>query len=440
MMFSDKQLKQLIIPLLVEQILAVTVGLADSVMIAGVGEAAVSGVSLVDTVMVLLINVFSALATGGAVVSGQYLGQKHSADASKAADQLVLFTGALSLVITVLVYGGQNLILDGVFGKIEADVMKNARIYLVIVTASIPFLALYNAGAALFRAMGNSQISMKTSLLMNAINICGNGILIFGLKWGVAGAAIPTLVSRMAAAVVILLLLRKQDQEIHLTKPFRWKFDGPTVKKILHIGVPNGLENSVFQLGKILVLSLVSGFGTASIAANAVSNTIGMFQVLTGMAMGLAMLSVAAQCVGAQAYDQVRYYTKKLLKMTYLFMIGMNLLVVLALPLILKVYNLSPETSAMTEQIILYHAACCVTIWPLSFFLPNTLRAANDVKLTMWVSIGSMWIFRIGFSYVLGKYLGLGVLGIWVAMTIDWLFRGICFFIRYLRGKWQYIK
>lgn len=190
MMFSDKQLKQLIIPLLVEQILAVTVGLADSVMIAGVGEAAVSGVSLVDTVMVLLINVFSALATGGAVVSGQYLGQKHSADASKAADQLVLFTGALSLVITVLVYGGQNLILDGVFGKIEADVMKNARIYLVIVTASIPFLALYNAGAALFRAMGNSQISMKTSLLMNAINICGNGILIFGLKWG-GGQELP---------------------------------------------------------------------------------------------------------------------------------------------------------------------------------------------------------------------------------------------------------
>ena len=170
------------------------------------------------------------------------------------------------------------------------------------------------------------------------------------------------------------------------------------------------------------------------------SNTIGMFQVLTGMGMGLAMLSVAAQCVGAQAYDQVRYYTKKLLKMTYLFMIGMNLLVVLALPLILKAYNLSPETSAMTEQIILYHAACCVTIWPLSFFLPNTLRAANDVKLTMWVSIGSMWIFRIGFSYVLGKYLGLGVFGIWVAMTIDWLFRGICFSIRYLRGKWQYIK
>ncbi|MDO5424040.1 MAG: MATE family efflux transporter [Eubacteriales bacterium] len=440
MMFSNKQLKQLIVPLLVEQLLAVTVGLADSVMIAGVGEAAVSGVSLVDTVMVLLINIFSALATGGAVVAGHYLGQKREEAAGKAADQLVFFTVCLSLVITVLVYGGQNLILDGIFGKIEPDVMANARTYLLIVTASIPFIALYNAGAALFRAMGNSKVSMKTSILMNGINICGNALLIFGLHLGVAGAAIPTLVSRMAAAVMILFLLRKPDQQIHLSKHFVWKFEKHTVKKILHIGVPNGLENSMFQLGKILVLSLVSGFGTASIAANAVSNTIAMFQILPGMALGMAMLSVAAQCVGASAYDQAKYYTKKLLGLTYLCMLFMNVLVVLLLPLIIRAYNLSDVTAEITKQIIWYHAACCVTIWPCSFFLPNTLRAANDVKFTMCISIASMWIFRIGFSYLLGQYLGLGVFGVWVAMTIDWLFRAICFVTRYLRGKWQYIK
>lgn len=439
-MFTDVQLRRLIIPLLIEQVLSVTVGMADSVMIAGVGEAAVSGVSLVDTVMVLLINVFAALSTGGAVVAGQYLGQKRQEQASRAADQLVLTTAFFSLVITILVYLCQNLILHGVFGKIEPDVMENARIYLLIVSASIPFIALYNAGAALFRAMGNSKISMQTALLMNAVNICGNAILIYGLRMGVAGAAIPTLISRMVAAGAILLSLRNPKEEVHISRKPVWKFEGHFVRKILHLGIPNGLENSMFQLGKILVLSLVSGYGTASIAANAVSNTIGNFQILPGMAMGFAVLSVVSQCVGANQYEQVKFYTRKLVRLSYLSIIFMNVLVVALLPLIIRIYNLSEITAQMTRQILLYHAICCVTIWPLSFTLPNTLRAANDVQLTMWVSILSMWIFRIGFSYILGSVLGWGVFGIWVAMTIDWLFRGICFSVRYIRGRWQQMR
>lgn len=438
MMFSNKQLKQLIIPLLIEQLLSVTVGLADSMMIASVSEAAVSAVSLVDTIMVLLINIFAALATGGAVVSGQYIGQGSKEKACKAADQLVLFITALSLVITALVYVCQNLILNGVFGKIEPDVMENAQTYLLIVSASIPFIALYNGGAALFRAMGNSRTPMQTSLLMNVVNIVGNGILIYGFKMGIAGAAIPTLFSRIVAAVVILVLLKNQNQTVHLSRRPVLHFERHTVKKILHIGIPNGLENSMFQVGKILVLSLVAGFGTSSIAANAVSNTIGLFQILPGMAMGMAILTVTAQCVGAGQYDQVKYYTKKLIMIVYASMLVMNVLVVLLLPGIVKIYQLSDETSRLTRQIILYHAACCVTIWPMSFALPNTLRAANDVRFTMWIAIFSMWVFRIAFSYVLGQYLGWGVFGIWVAMTIDWLFRAICFTIRYVRGKWMY--
>lgn len=440
MMFTNKQLKQLIVPLIIEQLLSVTVGMADSVMIASVGESAVSGVSLVDTVMVLLINIFAALATGGAVVAGQYIGQKRAERSCKAAEQLVLFTTVLSIIITAVVYLGQGLILHGVFGQIEADVMGHAETYLVIVTASIPFIALYNSGAALFRAMGNSKVSMKTSLLMNAINITGNAILIFGLKMGVAGAAIPTLISRIVAAVIMILLLARANQEIHLPRPFSIKFDRHMVRKILHIGIPNGLENSMFQLGKILVLSLVAGFGTASIAANAVSNTIAMFQILPGMAIGFAILTVVSQCVGAGDYDQAKHYTKKLMKIVYVAMWGMNVIIFLLLPLIMTVYNLSDVTAQMTTQILTYHAICCCTIWPMSFSLPNTLRASNDVRLTMIISILSMWIFRIAFSYVLGKYLGWGVFGVWVAMTIDWLFRGICFMIRYARGKWQYQK
>lgn len=436
-MFTNKQLRQLIIPLMIEQLLTVTVGMADTLMIASVGEEAVSAVSLVDTVMVLLINIFAALATGGAVVAGQYIGQNRTESACKAAEQLVLFITVFSLAVTALIYAGQNLILQGVFGKIEPEVMRNARIYLLIVSASIPFLALYNGGTAIFRVMGNSKISMKTSLIMNAVNIGGNGIMIYGMRMGVAGAAIPTLVSRILAAGMIIPLLCQEKYPVHLRKAMSFHFERHTVRKILHIGVPNGMENSMFQLGKILVLSLVSTFGTASIAANAVSNTIALFQVLPGMAMGFAVITVVSQCVGAGDYRQAKYYTKKLMAVTYASMILLNLVIFLLLPVIVQVYQLSSETAGITKRIVTYHGACACLIWPLAFTLPNTLRAANDVKITMWISVFSMWIFRIVFSYILGKYLGWGVFGIWVAMTIDWLFRAVCFAVRYLRGKWQ---
>lgn len=438
--FTNKQLVQLIIPLVIEQILAVLVGMADSVMVASVGEAAVSGVSLVDNVMLLLINVFAAVATGGAVVVGHYIGQNRRERANKATDQVVLVNLVMALVITAGVYLCHDWILHTVFGKIDEDVMANAKNYLLIVSASIPFLALYNGGAAVFRAVGNSKISMETSLLMNIVNVIGNAILIYGMKLGVVGAAIPTLISRILAAVIMLVLLRRQDQIVHMSKKFEWRFDRHLVKKILHIGIPNGLENSMFQLGKILVLSLVSTFGTASIAANAVSGTIATFQILPGAAIGFAVLTVVSQCVGAGEYDQVKYYTKKLHKIVYAAMVVSNLSVIFMLPLIMRIYNLSDITAQMTTNILTYHGICAMFIWPLAFTLPNMLRAANDVKYTMYVSIFSMWVFRIAFSYVLGQYLEMGVFGIWVAMTIDWLFRAICFTVRYLRGKWKQQK
>lgn len=439
-MFDNQMLVKLIIPLIIEQFLTVTVGMADSVMIASVGEAAVSGVSLVDTVNILLINVFAAMATGGAVVAGQYLGQKRQKEACKAADQLVLFITFFSIIIMVLMYLCKNWILHGVFGKIDSDVMGYANTYLVIVSLSIPFIALYNGGAALFRTMGNSNISMIITLIMNIINVIGNAILIYRFQMGIAGAAIPTLFSRIVAAVLIIVLLRKQDLLVHLTKPFQFKLNFHFIKKILRIGVPNGLENSMFQLGKILVLSLVAGFGTASIAANAVSNTIANFQILPGMAIGLATITVVSRCVGAGDYEQVRFYTRKLLRITYLSMILINIIIDLGLPLILWIYNLTPETGMITKQLILYHSICCVTIWPFSFTLPNTLRASNDVRFCMVTSIVSMWVWRIAFSFVLAQFLHLGVFGVWVAMTIDWLFRAICFAIRYRGSKWQLKK
>lgn len=439
-MFTRQDLKKLIMPLIIEQILLVAVGMADTIMISSVGEAAVSGVSLVDNINVLLINIFTALATGGAVVAGHSLGEGSKEKASEAAEQLLLFTTAMSILIMAVVLVGHQWILSHVFGRIEADVMADAKIYLMITALSIPFIALYNAGAAIFRAMSDSRTSMIVSLIMNGVNIAGNALLIFGLKMGVAGAAIPTLVSRILAAVIIIALLRNQGLDIHLRRNMSFRFQKAIVRKICYIGIPNGLENSVFQLGKILVLSLVTSFGTTALAANAVANNIAQFQIIPGMAIGYAIVTVTSQCVGARQYDEARRYTKLLLKYIYAGMWLVNIFVVVICPFIVKAYHLTQATGELTEKILIYHAICCMLIWPLAFSLPNTLRAAGDVRITLIISMFSMWVFRIGFSFLLGGTLQWGVFGIWVAMTIDWLFRAILFVARYRSGKWQEIR
>lgn len=436
-LFTNKNLLQLLFPLMIEQLLAVAVGMADSLMVASVGESAVSAVSLVDSISILLINIFAALATGGAVVAGQYIGRGRSDKACKAGEQLLVFVTLISLAVMIIMYFGRGFILNVVFGTIEPDVAAYSNTYMLIVFASIPFIAVYNSGAALFRSMGNSKITMITSLIMNGINVVGNALLVYVFHMGVEGVAIPTLVSRAAAAIIITALLRNQELTIHIERPFRYKYNKDMVKNILQIGIPNGVENSMFQLGKIMLLSVVAGFGTASITANAIGNTVSAFGILPGSAVGLGLVTVVSQCVGAGDYEQVRYYTRKLLMYAYVSMIVLNAGIIFTTPSILDIYHLSEETAAMASQVIIFHSICACFIWPLSFTLPNTLRAANDARYTMIVGVGSMWTFRIGFGFILARYVGLGMFGVWVAMIIDWIIRTFFFMIRYNNHKWE---
>ena len=436
-LFTNKDLIRLLIPLMIEQFLAVAVGMADSIMVASVGESAVSAVSLVDSIIILFINIFAALATGGAVVAGQFIGQKQNDKACKAGEQLLLFVTFISIIVMAVMYLGKGFILSVVFGSIQSDVFAYANTYLLITFASIPFIAVYNSGAALFRAMGNSRITMVTSIVMNIINVFGNALLIYGVGMGVEGVAIPTLVSRAVSAVIIVALLRNEELIVHISKRFNYKFNKDMVKNILKIGVPNGIENSMFQLGKIMLLSVIAGFGTASITANAVANSVSAFQILPGMAVGLGLITVVSQCVGANDYVQVRYYTKKLLKIAHIAVIGMNVIIISSIPLILRAYNLSEETAALASKVFIFYGICSCILWPLSFTLPNTLRASNDVRYTMIVSVSSMWIVRIGFGIVLSKYFSIGMFGVWVAMIIDWIVRSAFFIIRYKGGKWE---
>ena len=435
--FSNQQLSRLILPLIVEQCLAVTVGLADSIMVASVGEAAVSAVSLVDSVNTLLFYGFSALATGGAVVCGQFLGRRDYKKANDSAQQLIVFILLLAAGVTALLYLFKYFILHGLFGNIEEDVMGYANTYFIIVEASIPFIALYNAGAALFRVMGNSSVSMRISLGMNLINVCGNAVLIFVVHMGVEGVAIPTLVSRIVGAIVVLWMLRKETYSIHIEKPFQYKFDKYTVRNILKIGVPSGLESSLFHLGKILLLSVVSAFGTASIAANAIGNTLATFQTLPPSAIGVGMITVISQCIGAGDIKGARFYTRKLMKWAYLSMLAINVIIFLAMPLILDLYQVSEEASHMARILLWLHGGIGVLLWPLAFTLPQTLKAAGDTTYVMLMAVGSMWVFRIVTGIFFAKTLGLGVLGIWLAMFIDWICRILFIVIRYRGHKWE---
>ena len=435
--YSNKALRSLILPLVMEQLLAILVGMLDTVMISGVGEAAVSGVSLVDNINILVINIFAALATGGAVVAGHALGQKNQEQAGRSAWQMMLFLLYSSVAMTILLLGAHKVILRAIFGQVEEAVMTSAVTYLIITGLSICPLALYNGCAALFRAMGNSRTTMYISLLMNLINLVGNAILIFLCQMGVAGAAIATLVARTVAALLIFRLMFDGKREIHFQKRLTLRMDIPQVKKILYIGIPNGLENSLFQLGKILLLSLVSTFGTSAIAANAVCGTITNFNILPGMAINMALLSVASYCIGAGDFGQTRLYTRKLMRLTWLCTSAVSLIMIVSAPLFLKIYHLTPETTTLALQVIRYHAVMCMVAWIPSFTLPNTLRAAGEVMWTMAIAIISMWVFRIGTAYFFSNVFHLGLIGIWIAMTIDWMFRGICYEIRYHGGKWE---
>lgn len=433
-LFTKKQLKKLILPLVIEQFLAVAMGMTDTLMVAPVGEAAVSGVSIVDTINVLLIGLFGAMAAGGSVVTAQYIGRRDEKNVSKAAGQLFLAVGGLSIALMVATLIFNESLLRLIYGNISQDVMGNARIYFYLSSLSYPFLAFYNSAAALFRSVGNSGVSMRVSIIANVFNIVGNIIFIFGLHMGVAGSGLSTLISRILCAVIILVLLHRHAG---LSVDFTLKIDKSMLRKILYIGVPNGVENSIFQLGKLLLSSLISSFGTVAIAANAVASTICGLETIPATAIGIAMITVVGQCVGSGELDQAKKYMGKLLKTAYIWLIILNLSIIPFLNVITNLFQLSPETSSLAVKLMLYHSICCMIIHPLAFCLTNGLRAAGDVRFTMMVSICSMWICRIVLAYVLSLHLGLGLIGIWIAMTIDWLVRAIFFSLRVLRGKWR---
>ena len=437
LLFTDTDLRRLMIPLLMEQLLIVVMSIINTKMVAFVGEAAVSAISLVDSINILLINVFAALATGGAVIAAQYMGRKDMSMAGKAAKQLLYVMLAVSLLISTISLLFHKSILQLVFPNVSSEIMAYSKTYFLIIALSFPFLSVFHGGSALLRAAGNSKASLNTTLLINIINVAANALLIYVFQLGMEGAALAALIARIVGAVIMLVLLKDSHQVLRIPSILSFQWDAAMVKRILGIGIPNSLENSMFQMGKILLQGLISSVGSVAIAANAVASTLAGFQVIPGSAAGLAMITVIGRCAGAKEYGQAKQYIKKLMGFSYLTMTLLVGIILLLFPQIISSYGLRKETEELTWQLLLVHTIVCAVIWPSSFTLPNALRAAGDVRFTMLASGGSMLVFRIGFSYLLVWQFHMGVMGVWIAMMIDWLIRSAAFYWRYRSNIWE---
>lgn len=425
-------------PLVLEQFLTIAVGLADSMMVAQVSDAAVSGVSLVDSISILMVYIFSAMGAGGIAVCGQYLGRANKDTSKRAGHHLIVMMFVLSAILTLLLYLFSNVILHNLFGKIDADVMAATKTYYMIVMASVPAIALYNAGAALFRAMGLTRITLRTSMLMNAINVAGNAIMIFGLKCGVEGVAIPTIISRWVAAILILGLLINKKYILNLRGFFPFKAEKLIMKNIISLGIPSGVENGMFQMGKIILYSFISTLGTASITANAIGGVVSGFHVIPGQAINLALAAVVSKCIGAGEFEKAKYYFRKLLLWAIIMTAIWAGIILLSTPLILRIYDVSPEATQMARTVCMMHGISSIVLWNFAFVTPAFLRSTGDATFTMIVSTITMWVGRVLLGILIAKYLHLGIVGVWLAHTvIDWIVRTIFFLTRYKSDKWQ---
>lgn len=438
--FSRKDLLILIWPLLIEQLLSVAMGFVDMLMVSGVGDEAVSAVGLVDSLNNLLIQLFSALAGGGAVVCSQYLGRKDRDNAKKAAGQLYFIIILASSLIALSLIIFNRPILSLIFGSIDESVMTYCIHYLLITSMSFPFLGIYNAGSALFRAQGNSIVSMQAGLVMNIMNVVGNALLIYVFNMEVIGAALATLIGRVVASLFVSIRLRRNKGELSVKHIRDLKPEKQMIKRILAIGIPSGVENSMFQIGKLILSSLVSSLGTVSIAANAVANSISGIANIPGSTISLAMMPVVGRLVGAGKRNAAKYYGKLLTGIAFVGLFITNITLFFTIPYIVPAFGLSNESAMITINVIRWFNVFSIGFWGFSFTLPNALRAGGDAKFTMIVSTISMWAFRVVLSYIFVLVFNMGLLGIWLGMFIDWIFRSICFIIRFHSGKWLYRK
>lgn len=437
LLFSNRALLGLMIPLIIESFLGATIGFVGTIMVASAGEAAVSAVSLVDNINNLVLALLAALATGGAIIIAQNLGKGTVDIARDTAKQLLYTTVLISFLFMVIALFGNTLLLTLIFGAIDSEVMELAQTYFLITVFSYPFIAITNSISAIFRSMGISKTPMFVTLFMSITNILICSILIFHFNMGVTGAAIAALTSRVVASVAMILLIRNRRNAVYIDQIHKFKIKLSVIKDILRVGIPSSLDSGLFQIGRLVVQSLVATFGTVSIAANAVAGQIFMIIFIPGGAISTAIITIVGQCVGASDYPQAVSYTKRLVKYNYIATASFCAIAFIFKDQLLSLFNLSPEATALSTVVLTFTFIFAAIFHPLAFTLPNSLRASGDINFTMISSLLSMWIIRISMSYVLEYTLQLGLMSVWISMYTDWFARGIIFTWRYASGKWK---
>ena len=435
-LFSRRALLRLMAPLIVQLIFTALMGTVDTMMVARVGDAAVSGVSLVDAVNNLMLMLFTATATGGTIVCAQFLGARDQAGANAAARQVLLSVTVISLVCCGLCVGLRRPLLGLVFGSVERSVMDAALVYFLITALSYPFYGVFGVSSALYNAAGESMKPMVVSAVGNVLNILGNALFLFVLRWGVAGAALSTTLSRVFQCVVILALHRRPGQVIVLNRYFSIRPDWRQIRIILRVGIPTGVENGMFQLGRLMVQSTVALLTTPEIAAQAMVNTLEYFTSMPSMAIGMGLVTVAGQCMGAGRPREAKRYTIRLTLWSECLVIATGILIFVSVGPVCRLSGLSQESAAIVARIMLIITLVKPFVWPLAFTPANAMRAAGDVRYSMLVSAGSMWVFRVTLCVILIRFMGFGVLGVWIAMFVDWTDRAIWYTVRFVRGKW----
>ena len=435
-LYNNTDLRKLLLPIIVEQLLSSLMGTADTMMVSNIGSAAISAVSLVDSINILVIQALAALAAGGAILCAQYLGSHNQKEANQAARQVLFVMVFLSTSLSAFCLIFRDPLLGLIFGKVEADVMSNSKIYFFLTLLSFPFIGLYDAGASIMRSQNNSRNPMIISVISNFLNIGGNAILIFVFGMGVKGAAISTLVSRIFCAVVVILQLRNDEAPIFITNYFSIRPDWTLIKKILFIGIPSGIENSMFQFGKLAIQSTVSTLGTVAIAAQAMTNILENLNGIAAIGIGIGLMTVVGQCLGAGRQDEAVYYVKKLSWLAEAVVITSCLLVFILTKPITILAGMEPASARLCLSMITFITIVKPISWVMSFIPGYGMRAAGDVKFSMITSCCTMWLCRVSLCIYLCRVWGFGPIAVWIGMFSDWTLRAIIFGIRFHSGKW----
>lgn len=435
-MFTNRMIRSLLIPVVLEQLLNSIMGTADTMMVSNVGSAAISAVSLVDSINILVIQAFSALAAGGAIVCAQYIGQQNQERANESARQVLFIITLISIVVSAICLGFKKPLLRLIFGSVEADVMRASEIYFFYTALSFPFIALYDAAASIFRAQDNTKGPMIISMISNIMNIVGNAIMIWGFHMGVAGAAIATLISRIFCALVVLIQLRRDRQPIVVRDYLKIRPDWPMIGRILGIGIPSGVENSMFQLGKLAIQSTVSTLGTVAIAAQAMTNILENLNGIAGIGVGVGLMTIVGQCMGANRKDEAVYYIKKLSVIAEVTIIVSCLLVFVLTRPVTMLGGMEKTSADMCWHMVMWITIVKPIMWVSAFVPAYGLRAAGDVKFSMISSCAVMWLCRFCLSVLLIRGLGFGPMGVWIGMFADWTVRAVLFTWRFHSRKW----